>query len=833
MFDRASKKLGLEQAVLGTFGQDEEDDKPTNKEMEQLLKKGAYALLEDDNDEITQQFCADDIESILAKRTRTRVVEGAKTASWLNKQGMVVSKSKFTSDSTSAGLDMEDPDFWQKVLPDFNSPSIMIQKLEDLSHEVFGTTKAKKGPGRGRGRPRKSENSEEKKDPDSSADSEERQDEESASNNEAEGAQGEAEPNASKAPLENGDDDDEGNGPVDDTMEDDEDEDEETNSKFPLTRTQQKKVAGFMSDLKSLMENLLEEAEDDNLQSEERAIAQKLLLTVSIKEKLFNEEHRRYARNMLKQLDGNRRRRCRTTDQQPELLSPGRKVGDGEIREELRIVSSKKKRRKKGDKEKDDEQQGESAPKRRKKPEIGEDGYKIHSDDEAEWSDVAEDDIYGLPAKKKATISTKEAKRRRQWASNDDAATAAGRPWPALPRDQVSVILATLLDETLALDKAKGGIFSEEVPRDEYPEYYEQIANPMDYGTMKKKLESGSYRSAQAMQKDFNLILQNCLKFNANDSEIVQEARQQALMRPNMLRNAALSNNLFLTEDGSVLYIVNEEKGKEKISPKRKSKGGKKVKEELSVDEQDEKGVPPDDSAKKPRLKISLAAVNGAGKKAKKAMSKNSKKRPAEEMDNAAPDEETESSKKSGKKAKTAESTKRKKPKASSKKKAALVKSKVDYTDVAKLKKERESLGTISFSSARTLFTKSGLWQLPEVLTDKFKDVALLTLKNIGKLDRYDLFAAPVSRDDIPDYYDTIKNPIDMATMKTKLEGGSYGKGNNAIEAFYDDLLLMMDNCRAYNDEDSEVTDEAARIFAHVPELYGAACVSVLKKVSK
>lgn len=51
MFDRASKKLGLEQAVLGTFGQDNDDDKPTHKEMEQLLKKGAYALLEDDNDD--------------------------------------------------------------------------------------------------------------------------------------------------------------------------------------------------------------------------------------------------------------------------------------------------------------------------------------------------------------------------------------------------------------------------------------------------------------------------------------------------------------------------------------------------------------------------------------------------------------------------------------------------------------------------------------------------------------------------------------------------------------------------------------------------------------
>lgn len=82
MFDRASKKLGLEQAVLGTFEQGNDDDKPTSKEMEQLLKKGAYALLEDENDEEGKAFCADDIENILAKRTRTRVIEGAKTASW-------------------------------------------------------------------------------------------------------------------------------------------------------------------------------------------------------------------------------------------------------------------------------------------------------------------------------------------------------------------------------------------------------------------------------------------------------------------------------------------------------------------------------------------------------------------------------------------------------------------------------------------------------------------------------------------------------------------------------------------------------------------------------
>ena len=60
MFERASKKLGLEQAVLGTRqfnDQDLEESQKTNakmdaKEMEQLLREGAYAVMMDNDDEI-------------------------------------------------------------------------------------------------------------------------------------------------------------------------------------------------------------------------------------------------------------------------------------------------------------------------------------------------------------------------------------------------------------------------------------------------------------------------------------------------------------------------------------------------------------------------------------------------------------------------------------------------------------------------------------------------------------------------------------------------------------------------------------------------------------
>jgi hypothetical protein len=66
---------------------------------------------------------------------------------------------------------------------------------------------------------------------------------------------------------------------------------------------------------------------------------------------------------------------------------------------------------------------------------------------------------------------------------------------------------------------------------------------------MKEKLERGEYRSLQAMQKDFILVMQNCILFNAQDSDIVQEAQRQTLMRPKLLKEAALKNSFFICEE--------------------------------------------------------------------------------------------------------------------------------------------------------------------------------------------------------------------------------------------------------------------------------------------
>jgi chromodomain-helicase-DNA-binding protein 7 len=132
MFQRASKKLGLEQALLGDgkFEQGDIDEsiernkKLDSKELEQLLREGAYAVMMEDDGKEIQEFCEQDIDSILMQRSHTIVTEGAvQTESWLNKRKNKTTKSMFTGDTATehADVDVNDPDFWKKVLPDLVS----------------------------------------------------------------------------------------------------------------------------------------------------------------------------------------------------------------------------------------------------------------------------------------------------------------------------------------------------------------------------------------------------------------------------------------------------------------------------------------------------------------------------------------------------------------------------------------------------------------------------------------------------------------------------------------------------------------------------------------
>ncbi|KAF8976792.1 Chromodomain-helicase-DNA-binding protein 9 [Entomortierella lignicola] len=116
MFDRASIKLGLDKAVLQKMdvmpNADDLSDMPkppsslSKKEVEELLKKGAYGALLDD-DETSAKFCEEDIDQILERRTTVIKHSG-------NEKGSVFSKATFSSTPSGEEVDVNDPQFWDK-----------------------------------------------------------------------------------------------------------------------------------------------------------------------------------------------------------------------------------------------------------------------------------------------------------------------------------------------------------------------------------------------------------------------------------------------------------------------------------------------------------------------------------------------------------------------------------------------------------------------------------------------------------------------------------------------------------------------------------------------
>ncbi|XP_053604849.1 chromodomain-helicase-DNA-binding protein 8 isoform X2 [Plodia interpunctella] len=109
MFDKASLKLGLDKAILQsmntTQGKETGLKQLSKKEIEDLLKKGAYgAVMDEDN--AGDKFCEEDIEMILARRTQVIQMESEK--------GSTFSKASFAATDQRSDIDIRDPDFWNK-----------------------------------------------------------------------------------------------------------------------------------------------------------------------------------------------------------------------------------------------------------------------------------------------------------------------------------------------------------------------------------------------------------------------------------------------------------------------------------------------------------------------------------------------------------------------------------------------------------------------------------------------------------------------------------------------------------------------------------------------
>lgn len=80
----------------------------------------------------------------------------------------------------------------------------------------------------------------------------------------------------------------------------------------------------------------------------------------------------------------------------------------------------------------------------------------------------------------------------------------------------LNIVLRKTLD--LLQTKDPGEIFAEPVDTEEVVDYCDVIDEPMDFSTMSKRIEDNHYRTMEQFERDFNLIIGNCLKYNAPDT---------------------------------------------------------------------------------------------------------------------------------------------------------------------------------------------------------------------------------------------------------------------------------------------------------------------------
>ncbi|XP_061085366.1 bromodomain-containing protein 1-like isoform X1 [Conger conger] len=80
----------------------------------------------------------------------------------------------------------------------------------------------------------------------------------------------------------------------------------------------------------------------------------------------------------------------------------------------------------------------------------------------------------------------------------------------------LTVLLRAVLSQLQEKDPAR--IFAQPVSVAEVPDYLDHIKRPMDFSTMRRRVEAQGYRNLDEFEDDFNLIVANCAKYNAKDT---------------------------------------------------------------------------------------------------------------------------------------------------------------------------------------------------------------------------------------------------------------------------------------------------------------------------
>jgi len=102
-------------------------------------------------------------------------------------------------------------------------------------------------------------------------------------------------------------------------------------------------------------------------------------------------------------------------------------------------------------------------------------------------------------------------------------------------------------------------------------------------------------------------------------------------------------------------------------------------------------------------------------------------------------------------------------------------------------------------------------------------------LRWLQKKDVLDLFAEPVEIEKVPDYLDIIKNPMDFATMKAKIDNFEYGN----LDDLETDFLQIIDNCLSYNEENTYIYQAGVILRESGNQIFDKERAKIKNKVTK
>ncbi|XP_076615644.1 polybromo 1, like isoform X4 [Chaetodon auriga] len=346
----------------------------------------------------------------------------------------------------------------------------------------------------------------------------------------------------------------------------------------------------------------------------------------------------------------------------------------------------------------------------------------------------------------------------------------------------------------------QGQVFSEpfqHLPsRREYPDYYQQIKQPIALQQIRAKMKNGEYESVEQMDADLTLMFENAKRYNMPNSSIYKRAfRLQQIMQ-------AKKRELLRRDDEDGDSILSSDAG----SIKRKSH---------------KKNV------KKNRMKALYAAVTEAREAGTSRrlcdlfMVKPSKKDYPdyykvilEPMDLKTIEHNIRNERYATEEALMDEMKLMFRNARHYNEEGSQVYNDADILEKI-LKDKRKELGTApeeeDVGSPKLKPRKSGvspkkskyLTPLQQRLNELYDAVRNFTDRRGRRLST--IFLRLPSRAELPDYYATIKKPIDMERLRSHMAAGRY----QDVEALVEDFALMFNNACMYNEPESLIYRDA------------------------